>query len=56
MATEVGHISGLLQEEQAVKTPLTRRMDRLTGQILVIAGIALVASMALNLGGASTRC
>ena len=49
MATEVGHISGMLQAEQAVKTPLTRQMDRLTGQILVIAGIALVTSMALNL-------
>ena len=54
MATEVGHISGLLQEEQAVKTPLTRQMDRLTGQILVIAGIALVASMGLNLARGET--
>jgi P-type Ca2+ transporter type 2C len=54
MATEVGHISGMLQEEQAVKTPLTRQMDRLSGQILVIAGIALVASMALNLARGET--
>ena len=54
MATEVGHISGMLQGEQAVKTPLTRQMDRLTGQILVIAGIALVASMALNLARGET--
>jgi P-type Ca2+ transporter type 2C len=54
MATEVGHISGMLQEEQAAKTPLTRQMDRLTGQILVIAGIALVASMALNLARGDT--
>ena len=30
MATEVGHISGMLQEQQAVKTPLTRQMDRLS--------------------------
>ena len=30
MATEVGHISGLLQGEQAAKTPLTRQMDRVT--------------------------
>ena len=52
MATEVGHISGMLAEEQAVKTPLTRQLDRLTGQILVIAGLALIASMALNLAGA----
>ena len=54
MATEVGRISGLLQAEQAVKTPLTRQMDRLTGQILVIAGLALVASMALNLARGET--
>jgi Ca2+-transporting ATPase len=54
MATEVGHISGMLAEEQAVKTPLTRQMDRLTGQILVIAGIALGASMALNLARGET--
>jgi P-type Ca2+ transporter type 2C len=54
MATEVGHISGLLAEQQAVKTPLTRQMDRLTRQILVIAGIALVTSMALNLARGET--
>ena len=54
MATEVGRISGLLAEEQDVKTPLTRQMDRLTGQILVIAGIALIASMALNLARGDT--
>ena len=54
MATEVGHISGLLQGEQAAKTPLTRQMDRVTGQILVIAGIALVTSMALNLARGET--
>src|SRR5215472_10047286 len=48
MATEVGHISGMLQERQAVKTPLTRQMDRLTGQIVVI------ASMALNLARGET--
>ncbi|HEV2257835.1 MAG TPA: HAD-IC family P-type ATPase [Streptosporangiaceae bacterium] len=54
MATEVGHISGLLAGEQVVKTPLTRQMDRLTRQILVIAGAALVASMALNLARGET--
>jgi Ca2+-transporting ATPase len=54
MATEVGHISGMLAGEQAAKTPLTRQMDRLTGQILVIAGIALVASMGLNLARGET--
>jgi len=54
MATEVGHISGLLAGEQVTKTPLTRQLDRLTGQILVIAGIALVASMGLNLARGET--
>ena len=54
MATEVGHISGMLAEEQDVTTPLTRQMDRLEEQILVIAGIALVASMALNLARGET--
>jgi Ca2+-transporting ATPase len=54
MATEVGHISGMLQEQQDVKTPLTRQMDRLSKQILVIAGLALVASMALNLARGDT--
>jgi Ca2+-transporting ATPase len=54
MATEVGRISGMLADEQAVKTPLIREMDRLTGQILVIAGLALVASMALNLARGET--
>ena len=49
MATEVGHISGMLQAEQAVKTPLTRQLNRLTRQILWIAGVALVVSMVLNL-------
>jgi Ca2+-transporting ATPase len=49
MATEVGHISGMLQAEEAVKTPLTRQLSKLTHQILWIAGVALVASMALNL-------
>ena len=44
----------MLAEEQDVKTPLTRQMDRLSKQILVIAGIALVASMALNLARGDT--
>jgi P-type Ca2+ transporter type 2C len=44
----------MLAGEQAVKTPLTRQLDRLTRQILVIAGIALIASMALNLSRGET--
>src|SRR6516165_9128689 len=54
MATEVGHISGMLQEERDVTTPLTRQLEKLTRQILWIAGIALVASMALNLARGDT--
>jgi P-type Ca2+ transporter type 2C len=54
MATEVGHISGMLQAEQVVKTPLTRQFDQLTQQILWIAGIALVVSMILNLARGDT--
>jgi P-type Ca2+ transporter type 2C len=54
MATEVGHISRMLQAEQAAKTPLTRQLDRLTRQILWIAGVALVVSMALNLARGDT--
>jgi P-type Ca2+ transporter type 2C len=49
MATEVGHISGMLHAEQAAKTPLTRQLDKLTQQILWIAGVALIVSMILNL-------
>ena len=54
MATEVGHISGMLQAEQAAKTPLTRQLDKLTQQILWIAGVALVVSMVLNLARGDT--
>ncbi len=49
MATEVGHISGMLQATGVEKTPLTQQLDRLTNQILVIAGIALVVSTLLGL-------
>ena len=48
MATEVGHISGLLQAEKSESTPLTKQLNKLTNQILVIAGLALVASMGLG--------
>ncbi len=54
MATEVGHISGMLQGEKGGKTPLTGQLDRLTKQILYIAAISLVASMALNLARGQT--
>ena len=49
MATEAGHISGMLQAQPAVKTPLTRQLDLLSKQLLLVAGVALIASMALNL-------
>ncbi len=49
MATEVGHISGMLQVAKDEKTPLTQQLDKLTNQILVIAGIALVVSTLLGL-------
>ncbi len=49
MATEVGHISGMLQATAVEKTPLTKQLDALTNQILVIAGVALVVSIALGL-------
>ncbi|MER7281006.1 HAD-IC family P-type ATPase [Dactylosporangium sp. NPDC000244] len=49
MATEVGHVSSLLQAERDAETPLTRQLSRLTNQILVVAGAALALSIALNL-------
>jgi len=49
MSTEVGHISGLLQATEDEKTPLTKQLDKLTGQIVIIAGLALVASIAIGL-------
>ncbi len=49
MATEVGHISHLLQSEEETTTPLTRQLARLTNQILVIAGVSVGVSMILNL-------
>jgi P-type Ca2+ transporter type 2C len=49
MATEVGHISGMLQATETEKTPLTRQLDKLTAQILWIAAAALVVMAAINL-------
>ena len=39
----------MLQATKVEKTPLTKQLDALTNQILVIAGIALVVSTALGL-------
>ena len=49
MSTEVGHISGMLQGQKAEPSPLTKQLNKLTRQILVIAGVALVISLALGL-------
>ena len=54
MATEVGHISGMLQAEEETKTPLTRQLDTLTRQIFLIAGLALLVSVVLNLARGET--
>jgi Ca2+-transporting ATPase len=56
MSTEVGHISGMLQTETLEKTPLTKQLDKLTNQIIVIAGVALVISILLGASrGLSTK-
>ena len=49
MGTEVGHISGMLQGTKADVTPLTKQLNGLTNQILVIAGVALAVSIGLGL-------
>jgi P-type Ca2+ transporter type 2C len=49
MGTEVGQISGMLQAQPTVKSPLTRQLDRLSKQLLLVAGVALIASVAVNL-------
>ena len=49
MATEVGHISGMLQTQDDSKSPLTVQLEKLTKQLVVIAGVALVASVVLNM-------
>src|SRR3954449_2508315 len=49
MATEVGHISGMLQTQDDSKSPLTVQLERLTKQLVTIAGLALVASIAINM-------
>ncbi len=48
MTTEVGHISGMLQVAEDEETPLTRQINTLTNQLLVIAGLALLASISIG--------
>ena len=49
MATQVGHISGMLETANDEKTPLTVQLENLTKQLLIIAGLALVASIVIGL-------
>ena len=49
MATEVGHISGMLQGQDESKSPLTVQLEKLTRQLVTIAALALVASVVLNM-------
>jgi Ca2+-transporting ATPase len=49
MTTEVGHISGMLQGQDDSKSPLTVQLEKLTKQLVTIAGLALVASVVLNM-------
>jgi Ca2+-transporting ATPase len=49
METQVGHISGMLQATAPEETPLTKQINGLTRQILILAAFALVASLALGI-------
>ncbi len=49
MSTEVGRISGMLSGVEQEKTPLTKQLDQLTVLITTMAGVALVAIVALGL-------
>jgi Ca2+-transporting ATPase len=54
MATEVGHISGMLQQQDESKSPLTVQLEKLTKQLVTIAGVALVASIVINMARGQT--
>jgi P-type Ca2+ transporter type 2C len=49
MSTEVGHISNMLAAQDESASPLTKQLTKLTYQIIVIAGAALVLSIIINL-------
>ncbi len=49
MATEVGHISHMLESAEEQDTPLTKQLKKLTSQILVLSGTAVAISVILNL-------
>src|SRR6266480_2784841 len=48
MATEVGHISGMLQTTAIEETPLTKQLNTLTRQIVAIALVALIFYIAIG--------
>jgi P-type Ca2+ transporter type 2C len=54
MSTEVGHISNMLSQESEAASPLTKQLNKLTSQILVISGTALAVSIVLNLSRGET--
>ncbi len=49
MDTQVGHISGMLQATAAEDSPLTKQINKLTRQILILAAFALTASLVLGI-------
>jgi len=49
MATEMGHISGMLSGVEQEKTPLTKQLDQLTVVITILAAAALVFIVILGL-------
>jgi Ca2+-transporting ATPase len=49
MASEVGHISGMLSGVEQDKTPLTKQLDQLTVLLTIMAGAALVLIIVLGL-------
>jgi Ca2+-transporting ATPase len=49
MSTEVGHISHMLASAGEQDTPLTVQLKKLTSQILIISGAAVIISIILNL-------
>ncbi len=49
MDTQVGHISGMLSSTVTEDTPLTKQINGLTRQILILAGFALAASLILGI-------
>jgi P-type Ca2+ transporter type 2C len=49
MDTEMGHIADLLNKTEADKTPLQKKLDRLTVQIAAVAGVAFLLMVVLGL-------